>query len=159
KCRRAAKSAIPLASMILPSKSRTWMSARIDQHFDPATMQRDSVSMACERCTAFSKMRERITSCSVCLQLRLATLQGFVSKDREPSNFKSRRCNWAEFSSDGKYSVKLSLFERVCNLGGNLNMNSVDKGINIGLVRKLNRQGILSMINFIHHNDKLMHTL
>jgi hypothetical protein len=67
KCCSAAIIEIQLASTRPPSQSRTCTSARTDQHFAPATMQRDSVSIALDRRMAFSRIRDNMTSCSVWL--------------------------------------------------------------------------------------------
>ena len=68
KCAKAATTAIQLASTRAPSWSRKCTSARTLQHFWPATMQRDSWSIALDRRIAFSIRRVRRTSCSVDLK-------------------------------------------------------------------------------------------
>lgn len=64
KCCSAARALMQEASVRLPSWLRMWMSALMDQHFDPAIRQRDSVSRAPERRRVFSRRRESRTSVS-----------------------------------------------------------------------------------------------
>lgn len=92
KCLNAALMAIHEASMRPPSASRTWTSALTDQHLAPAIMQRDSVSMELDRRMAFSRIRERIISDSVCLPTsNEGEAIGFSSVTivKTPSNFRS----------------------------------------------------------------------
>src|SRR6266511_3943733 len=99
--------AMQLASTKPPSKSSTWTSARTLQHFCPAIIQSDSVSIALDRRIDFSRIRDRITSCSFCLDIQCQVLwnrrekQGF-----EPSDLERGGCDWGELCGDGEDSVK-----------------------------------------------------
>src|SRR5437667_7916939 len=90
-------------------------------------MQSDSVSSALERRMAFSRVRERITSWSVCLQLQLALVtESLIEGLRPPSNFKSRRCYGTKFGGDCEDAITETVRKRFCDLSRYPSNNPVE---------------------------------
>lgn len=124
KWRSAARIAMHDASTKPPSASNTWTSALTDQHLAPEMMHSDSVSIALDRRMAFSRMRDRSNSCSVCLRRTVSIVLLGLEWELLPPNLKRRRSEWTQFSHNSEDPIKFSILQRPCDLCGHLNKHS-----------------------------------